>query len=268
MEHATELASHGTEPDARVADMAPLIRRVREFLAERKQRTGSWQAPFDSAALAAQFGFSGRRKGRAEVILADDVAVELGHPSTSSRAMALVSRDAGLVHAGRISIVGPDLDGLEPGGRNPFAQVVLIAVRAGRMPDPFDVESAQYLIHRLPGYMVRSVPGRLWVRVSRAGRDGGLDLKTVGSALIAAYGCDFEEVEAAEVVFVTSCPEDVEALSQIATEANILAGRHKKLALGVDGEIECRELACDTCEEKPACDSLRDIVIKRRSQNK
>jgi len=268
MEHLAEHASQGTKPDARVADMALLIRRVREFLAERKEETGSWPAPYDFAALAARFGFSERRKGRAEVILSDEVALELGHPSTSSRAVVLVSHEAGLVQAGRISIVGPDLDGLDPRGPNPFAQIVLVALRAGGMPDPFEMENAQYLLHRLPGYMVRSVPGRLWVRVSRAGREAGLTLQTVGSALIATYLRDFEEVEAAEVVFVTSRPEDVEALSLIAAEANILAGRHKKLALGVDGEIECPELACDTCDEKPVCDSLRDIVIKRRSQRK
>ena len=34
--------------------------------------------------------------------------------------------------------------------------------------------------------------------------------------------------------------------------------------LGIDGEVECSELNCETCAEKPVCDSLRDIVIKRR----
>ena len=91
---------------------------------------------------------------------------------------------------------------------------------------------------------------------------------TVGSALIAAYTHDFEGVEGVEVVFVTSSSADVEALSQISTEASILAGRHKKLVLGVDGEVECRELNCETCDEQPVCDSLRDIVIKRRSRRK
>ena len=95
-----------------------------------------------------------------------------------------------------------------------------------------------------------------------------MTLKTVGSALIAAYTDDFQVIEGAEVVFVTSSSDDVNALSQISTEVNILAGRHKKLALGVDGEVECQDLNCDTCDEQPVCDSLRDIVIKRRDKNK
>jgi hypothetical protein len=69
-------------------------------------------------------------------------------------------------------------------------------------------------------------------------------------------------------VFVTSSNDDVQALAQIATEAGILAGRHKKLVLGVDGDVECFELNCKTCDEKPVCDSLRDIVIKRRKITK
>lgn len=251
-----------------VADMASLVGRVRQFLAERAGRTVSADAPCDIQALSERFGFSEKRKGRPEVILGEDVALELGHPSTASRAIVLLCHRPGLVQGGRISIVGPDLDEMEGGMRRPFAQVVMLSVRPEGMPDPFEIDSTQYLMHRLSGYMVRSVPGRLWVRISKAGRIAGLTLKTVGSALIAAYTRDFEGVEGAEVVFVTSSPSDVEALSQISTEANILAGRHKKLVLGVDGEVECRELACDTCDEQPVCDSLRDIAIKRRGKKK
>jgi len=257
-----------TERQNVVADMAPLVGRVREFLAERTGRTVSSDAPCDIRALCARFGFSEKRKGRPEVVLGEDVALELGHPSTASRSIVLLCHRPDLVRAGRISIVGPDLDEMERGGRQPFAQVVMLSVRPDRMPDPFEIDSTQYLMHRLSGYMVRSVPGRLWVRISKSGRAAGLTLKTVGSALIAAYTHDFEGVVGAEVVFVTSSPSDVEALSQISTEANILAGRHKKLVLGVDGEVECQELNCESCDEQPVCDGLRDIVIKRRSKKK
>jgi CO dehydrogenase/acetyl-CoA synthase beta subunit len=250
-----------------VADMAPLVGRVREFLELRADRTESCDAPYGLSALSEKFGFSEKRKGRPEVILGEDVAVELGHPSTASQVIALLCHQSDLIRSGRITIVGPDLDKMGDGGRQPFAQVVMLAVKRGETPDPFETDNTQYLMHRLSGYMVRSVPGRLWVRVSKAGRAAGLTLKTVGSALIAAYTHDFDVIEGAEVVFVTSSPEDVNALSQISTEVNILAGRHKKLALGVDGEVECQDLNCDTCDEQPVCDSLRDIVIKRRSKS-
>lgn len=244
--------------------MAPLIARVRAFLADRRDPAETCMAPCDLSALAGRFGFAGKREGKAEVILSEETAVELGHPSTASLSIVLISYQTDRVEHGRISIVGPDLDRIEGSAHRPFAQVVMLAVRRDRVPDPFEVDNAQYLMHRLPGYMVRSVPGRLWARIGKKGRAAGLTLKIVGSALIAAYAGDFDGVERAEVLFVTSSRDDVKGLAQIAAEAEILAGRHKKLALGVDGEVECTDLDCESCEEQPVCDNLRDIVIKRR----
>src|SRR5512143_3340759 len=96
------VAQAGTWP---VADMTPLIRRVREFLGAREAQSTSCTAPYDARTLAAGCGFTGRRQGKPEVILAEEVAVELGHPSTTSLAIVLTSWQADLVHGGRISIV-------------------------------------------------------------------------------------------------------------------------------------------------------------------
>ena len=247
-----------------VGDMAPLISRVRTFLAERRDRVDIRRASADGHTLEEQFGFTARKAGRPQVILASDTAVELGHPSTASQAVVLLTFQPDLVEEGRITVAGPDFDSMDGDGPHPFGQVVMLAVDDARVPDPFEIDNTQYLMHRLPGYMVRSVPGRLWARVGRAARRSGMTLGTLGSALISAYVEEFEGVLKAEVLFITSSREDVEALSVVSTEAQILAGRHKKLVLGIDGDVECAELACETCEEKPVCDDLRDIVIKRR----
>lgn len=255
-----------TASQFRVGEMAPLVGRMRRFLGDRVEKTRSCGRPCDVAILERTFGFKERKQGKDDVVLMEDMAVELGHPSTPSQAIVLSTYRPGLVSHGQISIVGPDVDEIEGGVRRPFGQVVILAFGPGEAPDPFEIDSTQYLIRRLPGYMVRSVPGRLWARISRRAQGSGLTMKTVGSALIAAYTRDFEAVEKAEVIFVTSCGEDVEALAEIASEAKILAGRHKKLVLGADGEVECPELDCESCEEKPVCDNLRDIVIKRRKR--
>lgn len=253
-------------PRFEAGDMALLIGRMRGFLADRSQSIRSCGAPCDRDLLESKFGFQRRKKGETDIVLAEDMAVELGHPSTASQAIVLSSHQSGLVRHGHVSVVGPDVDEVETADRRPLGQVVMLALRQGQAPDPFEIDNTQYLTRRLPGYMVRSVPGRLWVRISRKAEEAGLTLKTVGSALIAAYTHDFDAVEGAEVVFVTSCGEDVEALAEIANEAKILAGKHKKLVLGADGEAECPDLACETCEEKPLCDELRDIVVKKRSR--
>lgn len=247
-----------------LGDMAPLILRLRELLVEREDRTASRPAPLDAEALRRRFGFTDRGQGRPEIILSEDVAVELGHPATTSRAVVLATFDPDLVFEGRVTVVGPDVGEIDPGRRTPLGQAVILALRPDDVPDPFELESTQFLTNRLPGFMVRSVPGKLWVRISRKARDAGMTLETVGAALVAAYTGAFPGVRKAEAVFITSSNEDVEALGRIAAEAAILAGRHKKLVLGVDGDVECSSLDCDACQEKPVCDSLRDIVIKHR----
>lgn len=252
----------------KLADMAPLIKRVRGFVDQRrKESTIAW-ASVDVQALAQTHGFTERRKGKPEMILADDVAVELGHPSTASRATLLTTFQPELVKNGQITIVGPDLPDVAGENHHPFVQIVMLAIDPGKVPDPFELDNTQYLMHRLPGYMVRSIPGKLWVRVSQGALTRGLTLKTVGSALIAAYSREFEGIKTVESLFVTSDLGDVLALERVGLEANILAGRHRKLALTVDGEVECVVMNCGSCEEKPVCDNLRDIVIKRRERSK
>lgn len=250
-------------PDASPADMAPLIAGVREWLLRHKSESVS-RASVPPGELAKRFGFVEQGKGRPEVILSEDVFVELGHPSQASLAVILSTFDPALVENGAVTVVGPDVSAMRQDGRPSFAQIIVVAVDPQNIPDPFSLENAQYLMHRLPGYMVRSVPGRLWVRMSKKGRAAGLDLFSVGSAINASLARDFPGVLAVETIFVTQSREAVEELNPISVESKIFSGQHKKLVLGLDGSVECTELNCETCEEKPVCDTLRDVVIARR----
>lgn len=256
-----------TEPgnDPVSYDMSPLIRRVHELCADHERDVAEQTIEsFDLDSFAKQTGFAPRRKGKPEIVLSSDVAVELGHPSTSSQAFVLLTNQTGIVRDKRVTRLGPDFDEMPQGEQRPFGQVVMLGLRPDSAPDPFDLEGVQFLINRLPGYMIRSIPGRLWVRVSKQGRRSGLTLTTVAKALFAAFRGDFPEVEAIEILFVTSRSADVDSLAPIALEANVVAGRHKKLVLSPDGELDCAELSCDTCDEQPVCDDLRDILRHRR----
>jgi hypothetical protein len=247
--------------------MAPLIEDLRTHIHSRAAEIDVWTVDDpNSQAFASRTGFAARRKGKPEVVLGSDVALELGHPSTASRPILLTTALPGLVRPGRVSLLGPDFDRIPIGARRPFAQVVLLALRPGSVPDPFELESTQFLINRLPGYMVRAIPGRLWVRVSKAGRAHGITLHTVGEALIVAFTGEFADVQGVEILFVTSSVADVELLGPIALEASVISGRHKKLALSPEGELECSELSCETCDDKPVCDDLRDILRERRRE--
>lgn len=271
---ATAARASGGEPRGPAAvpappdtDMGHLIERIHELSAARGA-VARTLPPVSLDDFTRRTGFAPRRRGKPEVVLGADVALELGHPATASLSLLLSTQRPALVQHRRLSLLGPDLSASPPpAGRLPFGQVVMLALGGpGPAPDPFELDSAQLLIHRLPGYMVRSVPGRLWVRISRAGRAAGLCFATVAQALIAAYTGDFVAVTAVEVLFITQSAADVEALAPIALEADVLSRRHKKLYLSPDGDLECTELGCDSCDEKPVCDDLRDIVRQRRAR--
>ena len=254
-----------TAPGA--AEMAGLIERARSLVETGGRCRVLCEGEFDVDAFSRRTGFVVEGRGAPEVILGPDTAVELGHPAVAACSAVLCTGRRELVRHGRVSCLGPDLPAMAGNGeRRPFAQLVLLGLRPGERPDPFDLENTQYLTHRLPGHMVRSVPGRLWVRVGRAARDRGLTLATVGQALIAAYHQGFAAVTAVELLFVTESDAAVRALAPLTAEAAVLTGRHKKLVLGADGAIECLELNCEVCEEKPVCDNIRDVARRRRQR--
>lgn len=246
------------------ADMAPLIARVHALIERWRSVVVRDVGRVELGAFAAETGFKPRRQGKPELVLASEIAVELGHPSMASKTVVLPARRSGVVHANRITRRGPDLDEVGDGTRLAFGQVVMVELGEGDPPDPFQLEATALLINRLPGFMVRSVPGRQWVRVSKGGVASGVALETVGRALIAAYTQEFPSVEGVEVLFVTSSDAEVEALAPIALEATVASGRHKKLVLSAGGDLDCSELTCDECDERPVCDDLREVLRQRR----
>ena len=250
-------------PEPLLADMAPLIKRLRACIEPWPRQVESCTST-SREAFAHRTGFVARRQRSADVVLASQTAVELGHPRTDSCAFVLATWQSELVHDGRLSRIGPDLSELQPDLRHPIAQIVLLQLRPGPAPDPFGLDTAQYLINRLPGYMVRTVPGRLWVRVASSALHRGLSFSDVAHALMFTYREEFPEVVGVEVIVAGEGSDRIQSLSPIATEAAILAGKHKKLVLQPDGDVECADLSCEACDEKPTCDALRDVVIKRR----
>jgi hypothetical protein len=245
------------------------IKRVRELINGWGDDVRVYNAPFvdeeGRRAFMRRFALGPRRGGKASIVPADECAAELGAPGKTNVNMVLWTDDISLVRDGKISLVGPDIKAGEKASY-PYAQVIMLAVNHINEIDPFTLESTQYLSNRLPGFMVRTVPGRLWVRISHDAVKQGLDFARLGGALIAAYRDDFTSVKAAEVLFVTLDDGHVQALEPTAAEAKIILGKNKKLVLVGDGTYECTDLDCDNCDEKEICDEVKDIVILRRKR--
>lgn len=242
------------------------IKRVRQLVTSCAEMSRLFRAPFDDEEQRQRFdrniGLAPRSGGRPAIVFADDCAVELGAPQQSSINLVLCTRDSSLVNDGEIRLIGPDMTA-GAGVSWPYAQVILLSWEGDSELDPFALERTQLLSNRLPGFMVRAVPSRLWVRISREAIRGGLCFNRLGGALISAYRQDYPALRGVEVLFVTE-EARVADLETVSAEARILMGKNMKLVLVGDGTYECTELDCDSCEEKATCDAVRDIVILRR----
>lgn len=199
------------------------------------------------------------------VILRADTFVELGSPRAGSCAFALCSNDPSLVRDGRITLVGPSIRD-SAGASLPFGQVLLIGGEALGDADHALLDRIQYESGQIDGYMIRSTPGRLWSRVSTEAVRKGFDFEVLGRALVGIFKLRVPRIRAMEVVFVTSAREDLGPLDEIATQVGTI-GRHIEReswrARGID--IECTlGVDCKACDDKPACDEIRDVVRIRK----
>jgi len=240
---------------------------IRDVLNNVASESIHYETVVDRDVLENKFKLKTKNNKKPEVILERNTAVELGHPSVLSQSMIVLTEDKTQLSDNRISVYGKELSHLGKDKKHSFVQIIFIGLENGARPDPFSMEAAQYLMHRLPGYMVRSVPGKLWARISKQSLENGLDFQVIGSSLISIFKNEFEGIASVEIVFVNSDAIDTKKIKTIAEEVEILAGRHKKLALGINGDLECEELDCETCEEQEVCDNLREILKSRKNDD-
>jgi len=110
------------------------------------------------------------------IILKEDTFVELGPPNRASCTVVLMITETDLVNDGRITLAGPDIQ--ESSGKTlPIGQV-LIVTGAGLSNEHYmELEQCQYISNRLPGYMIRFVPRRMWSRVSKMAAEKGFSFE-------------------------------------------------------------------------------------------
>ena len=202
---------------------------------------------------------------KANIILKEDTFVELGNPSVASCAFVIWSDDLSWVKNGCITLIGPDIP--ESKGKSlPFGQVIIIGGTELKEEHFLGLERTQFTCDQIEGYMLRSVPRRVWSRVSNEAAHKGFSFETLGRALMAIYRLKHPLVQATEVIFVTSSKEDVAKLDGIAVGVRKFSGELRKLVRQGDGTYECTEYSCATCDEKAVCDSIREMVILRRKK--
>ncbi|RLC94853.1 MAG: carbon monoxide dehydrogenase [Chloroflexi bacterium] len=245
------------------------VNKVREYVEDmgaRGRRMVQIQCPTSPVELLDTLPIRVGPGASSGLILRTDSFAELGNPEAGSCAFTLWTDRVASINNGRITLIGPDIPEC-PGASLPFGQVMMAggANLTEKQHDP--IRFTQYPSDRIEGYMVRSSSRYMWCRVSKDAASKGFCFETLGRALMAILRSDVPDVEAVEVVFVTSAKEDLEPLEELSTQvekiSNSLIAENWK-AKGFD-LYECSlGWDCSVCPDRPVCDDIRQIIKVRK----
>ena len=202
------------------------------------------------------------------LVLRGDTFAELGSPEAGSFAFPLWTDDTALIKDGRITLIGPDI--LESRGASlPFGQILIAAGKELSDKQHSALDESQYISDQIEGYMVKSTPGRMWTRTSNTVAERGFGFEALGKALTAIYKLHIPQIEAMEIVFVTSGKEDVRRLDEISEQVKKISKdiiRETWLARGYD-ILECTlGWDCNSCPDKPVCDDIKAVITVRKKK--
>ncbi len=190
------------------------------------------------------------------VILRSDTFLELGNPEAGSTDLLLATDTPSLVRGGRVTLVGPDIP--ESEGRSlPFGQVVMVRGTGCAFED---LRGLLVVGQQIEGYMTRGGAGNVWSRVSRGGVARGLTFEVLGRALMSLLRAGQPDLEAIEVLFVTSARDDVAALEPMARQVRDMRREEMREHWRSQGyDVDCH-LDCSSCEDQQVCDDIRSAV--------
>jgi CO dehydrogenase/acetyl-CoA synthase beta subunit len=228
------------------------IRDIRSFVAEREGKR-TWNVEEDHP---------WPEGGDRNIVLKKDMGLEMGSPEAESLSAILWTGTTGLIQDGFITLVGPDMSQSQ-GGSLPFAKIVLAGVSGFTDENTYeryrDMELIRYTLD-LRGYMLRALSQyqREWCRISRDAIEGGFSFDILGAALMEMFR-EKPYVNAVEIIYVTSTPEDVRQLKGITKETSRMIGAMNKMA-------EEQDFDCATCEYQDVCDDAGDLKKMREAR--
>lgn len=202
------------------------------------------------------------------LVLRGDTFVELGNPEAGSCAFLLWTDNPSLIRDGKITLIGPDIQE-SPGASLPFGQVLMVGGVGLGEEGHEALERNQYVADQIEGYMIRSVSELIWGRVSKDAAEKGFCFETLGRALMAIFKSEMRKVQAMEIVFVTSSKEDLQPLDGIGAQVreiakNIVTKNWQAKGINL---VECTfGWDCNSCQYKPVCDNIRELIIVRKKK--
>jgi len=206
----------------------------------------------------------GEWPSEANLILEENAALELGHPSLGSLSF-LCWTEAKRPEADRILLLGPDLQEIKA-RRAPFAQILILHGVFQEEYECFQELREAVYETRLRGFMTRVLPSRqtIWSRVTREALEQGFSLAHLGRALIRRLQ-EVEYVSGIRVLFITESPTEIAGLAGVGREVSRIVGAMIKMN-------EEMSYDCASCEFGDVCDKVLDLkkirekLLERKSR--
>jgi CO dehydrogenase/acetyl-CoA synthase beta subunit len=206
-------------------------------------------------------------KTGANLILRSDTFLELGNPEVGSVSFLLWTDDPSLVKSGRVTLIGQDVPESE-GASLPFGQVIIAGGKKLSGDKHELLERTQYVSDQIEGYMLKSMSRQTWSRISKDAAGKGFAFATLGKALMAIFKSSVSEVEAVEIIFVTTSKEDLQPLEEIGEQVREISKNVTKEIWKSKGyDIECfSPYNCNNCPDSAVCDEIKEMVNVRKQE--
>jgi CO dehydrogenase/acetyl-CoA synthase beta subunit len=186
----------------------------------------------------------------------------LGTPGTESYFHILWQKQTGLI-GNDLYIAGVDLQNLKKSKE--FLLYVMIEINSYDLFKDKAV-SAKNISRKLNGIMVKGLRDKIWFRISKKLSEKGFDLYSLGQAVSRNFFEHMPDIAHMDVIIAADHPDIIGFFRSIHHTIGIIEGNNRKLKWVEDGVISCDDLNCNTCDEKPGCDIIKDIVVKKKRE--
>jgi acetyl-CoA synthase len=180
-----------------------------------------------------------------ERVRGDDIYLECGGGRTQAVEWT-TTRDMNEVEDGKVEVIGPDVDSVEPGSKLPLAIVTEIAGR--EMEEDFEPileRQIHHLINYAQGMMHIGQRDIAWLRVSKAAKEKGLKLSHIGSILHAKFHQDFGTIFDKVQVKIYTEEDKVKEITEKARE--VYRARDARIE-GMTDETTETYYSCTLCQ--------------------
>ncbi|MBF0226971.1 MAG: hypothetical protein HQK76_16120 [Desulfobacterales bacterium] len=195
------------------------------------------------------------------VVLSEDTALELGPPKFTSLSCVLFTNQNNTVKDG-IWIKGTDFPNTKKQAIS-FAQIIMLELDKDSDATNPKIQTLKYLSNKIPGYMPRNIPGKIWVRIHKNLIDKGFSLVELGSALISEYKKHIKNIKSISIILISDEPDCIKKFEDINLKANKIYEENIRSKLDSIGAISCDSLNCTSCDEKIYCDTIKSIALKK-----